>query len=207
MDGRRRPLCASYSNHRGYIGERPFVYPIFYPFTSGRAEQLCASGPSNSHTFESPKVSERLSPMDISRLEPRVSLPGDAPVQVLVPAVQGVGWYTQGGTGWVYTQGCTSPIPGWCICRYLSHTRVVYVQGIPPMLPGWCMYGVSLPCYPGGVCTGVYAHHATRVVYVQGYMPPCYPGGVWAGCTMPSMLPTSRSSLTKMRREPSFLPF
>ena len=69
MDG--TPLCATYPHHRGYMGGRPFVYPIFPVILPGETEGSCADLPLFFHTFGRRKGSIRLLITIILRVEPR----------------------------------------------------------------------------------------------------------------------------------------
>jgi len=113
----RRPP-STYRYYRGL----PCVYPIFHIILPGEAEQQCAEGPKNYHTFGRTGSCMRLIPHIILRLEPRLFSSHTSARCTHSTVRPGAGrspWYTQGGGEATY--------PGWCIS---SHTTRVCIACI-----------------------------------------------------------------------------
>ena len=119
MRGRRRPLCASLRFKPVYEGVRPFVYPIFNIYPSGRPEGLCAETHNNCHTFGRTEAKRGLYAPHSLLTEPRASSCLPAPLQrstssrqcsMVYPGWDGVypGWVGSVYPGWV-----GGVYPGW----------------------------------------------------------------------------------------------
>ena len=122
------------------MGGRPFVYPIFFPVIHGRAEQLCATLHTLSHTLRRRSLSLRLIHLIIDRFEPRASSSGTDPSLVHDAGGSGMVVYTrvylgrhsrEGG----YLQGYTTRVVGRHIHRY---THPMYPLVYPPCYTTLC---------------------------------------------------------------------